>query len=137
MTSANAAKGKGFERDVFRFLAERFGRDVRRPHQEGFKDTGDIHLSPVAIQAKNWSDTTAALNEGLKGAETQAIHAGEKYGVVVIKKRGSGVGEARVAMSLRTFRSLIGRLLQAERLLQRYAPEAYHETHVPNLTAES
>lgn len=114
MTSANAAKGKAFERDVMRYLAEVFGRLVRRPHAEGFLDIGDLHLSPFVIQAKNFANTAHALDAGVSGAERQAFHADEPFGVAVIKKRGANVSEARVAMSLRTFRDVVKRLAAAE-----------------------
>lgn len=111
MTSPNARKGKDFERDVARFLMEDFGRSVRRPHPEGFEDVGDIHVGPFALQAKNYGNVTTALTEGLKGAEIQASRAEQPFGAVVIKRRGAPVGDARVAMSLRTFRALLARLL--------------------------
>lgn len=125
MPNPNGAKGNAHERAVRTYLADRFGRAVRRPRQEGFIDVGDIHLSPFALQAKNWADTTAALNVGVRDAEKQALAAEEDYGVAVIKKRGANVAEARVAMTLRTFRRLAARLLRAEALLRHHAPDAY------------
>jgi hypothetical protein len=110
MANPNGAKGKKFELDVFRYLALVFGRLVRRPHPEGFKDVGDIHLSPFVLQAKNWANTTAALNEGLAGAELQKKHADERWAVVVIKKRNANISQARVAMSLETFREVVQEL---------------------------
>lgn len=127
------AKGDAFERDVWHYLRERFARMARRPHQEGFKDVGDLHLSPFILQAKNYADTTSALNIGVRDAELQAVHAEETYGVAVIKKRGASVAEARVAMTLRTFRDVVDRLLRAESLLERYAFDAY-ELHAAALT---
>lgn len=128
MTSANAAKGKAFERDVVRFLAEVHGRQARRPHAEGFLDVGDVHLSPFVLQAKNYANVATALTVGVDGAERQAVHAEEPYGAAVIKKRGANVSEARVAMSLRTFRALVSRLKSAEAALYRSdADEAWLE----------
>lgn len=132
MANPNGAKGAQHERDTRRFLEAAFGRLVRRPHAEGFRDVGDIHLSPFVLQAKNWADTTAALNEGVKGAEVQAVHAAEPYGVAVIKKRGSNVSQARVAMTLATFRRVVARLLRAEALLRHHAPDAY-VTHIDKI----
>lgn len=132
MANPNGAKGASFERDVRRFLEESFGRAVRRPRNEGFKDVGDIHLSPFVLQAKNWADTTSALNAGVSGAEVQAVHAEEPYGVAVIKKRGSNISAARVAMTLATFRRLVTRLLRAEDLLRRHAPHEY-ELHASQI----
>lgn len=107
MTSANKAKGSRWELDIVRYLAERFGRKVRRPHAEGFEDVGDIHLSPFVLQAKNYSDVATALRVGVEGAEIQASRAEERYGVAVIKRRGKGAADAYVAMSLETFRDLV------------------------------
>jgi hypothetical protein len=114
MPNPNGAKGAAFERDVRRYLEEAFGRQVRRPHQEGFRDVGDLHLSPFAIQCKNYADVATALNVGVAGAELQAVHAEEAFGVAVIKKRGGNIADARVAMSLRAFRDLVERLHRAE-----------------------
>jgi hypothetical protein len=125
VANPNGAKGAAHERAVRSYLEEVFGRAVRRPRAEGFKDVGDIHLSPFVLQAKNWADTTSALNEGVRGAEVQVVHAAEAFGVAVIKKRGSNIAEARVAMTLRTFRDLAARLLSAEEHLRRTDPYAY------------
>lgn len=133
MTNPNAAKGAKFERDIVAFLRAVFERLVRRPHQEGFVDVGDIHLSPFVLQAKDWADVTSALRVGLAGAQAQARAAGEPYGVVVLKTRGSNISQARVAMTLTTFRDVVARLLSAERLLERYAPAAYHNEHLPTI----
>ena len=110
MTSANKAKGSRWELDIVRYLAERFGRQVRRPHAEGFEDVGDIHLSPFCLQAKNYADVATALRVGVEGAEIQADRAEETYGVAVIKRRGKGAEHAFVAMSLRQFRELVAEL---------------------------
>ena len=114
MSNPNGAKGKAFERITRRYLEEVFGRQVRRPHNEGFKDVGDLHLSPFAIQCKDYANVAAALDIGVAGAEVQAVNAGEAFGVAVIKKRGANISEARVAMTLRTFRDIAERLRLAE-----------------------
>lgn len=125
MSSANAAKGSRTELEAVRYLQEVFGRAAIRPHQEGFKDVGDIHISPFVIQAKNWGNVTAALNEGVKGATEQAVNAEEPYGAALIKKRGAGIAESRVAMTLRTFRRVLVRLRRAEELLLRADPASF------------
>lgn len=107
MTSANKAKGARWELDIVRYLAEVFGRKVRRPHAEGFEDVGDIHLSPFVLQAKNYADVSTALRVGTEGAEIQAARAGEPFGVSVIKRRGKGPADAYVCMTMRQFRILV------------------------------
>jgi hypothetical protein len=114
MANLNKAKGDRFELAITRYLAEVFGRQVRRPHQEGFRDVGDIHLSPFVLQAKDYSDVATALRVGVSGAEVQAVHAEEPYGVAVIKRRGKSAEHAYVAMSLSTFRAVVKRLRDAE-----------------------
>jgi hypothetical protein len=131
VSNANSAKGSAFERDARTFLAVAFGRAVQRPHHEGFKDVGDLHLSPFVLQCKNYANVAEALNVGVAGAQIQAVHAGEPYGVALIKKRNSGIAEARVAMTLATFRRVVARLRRAEELLARHAPEVFHEIHLP------
>jgi hypothetical protein len=109
MTNPNAAKGARWERDVRTFLAAVFGKLVRRPHQEGFKDVGDLHLGPFVLQCKDVSGLS--LPGAIRDAEKQAGHAGEPFGVVAHKVRGKGAAEATVSMSLATFRSLAAELI--------------------------
>lgn len=84
-------------------------------------------MPPFVIQVKNWGNVAAALNEGVKGALLQAVHAGEPFGVALIKKRGSGIAEARVAMTLRDFRRVAARLRRAEELLLRASPALFDQ----------
>jgi len=127
VSNPNGAKGKAFERDVMRFLADVFGRLVRRPHAEGFEDVGDLHLSPFVLQAKNYANVATALTAGVAGAEIQAQRAEEPFGVAVIKKRNAPIAEARVAMSLRTFRAIVRRLHSAEDTLAAHRPDLLRE----------
>ena len=126
MPHPNAAKGSLFESALAKYLKQQLGNAVR-PRQAGHKDIGDIHISPFIVQAKNWKDTTAALNEGVKGAEAQAVNAHELYGVAVIKKRNAPIHQARVAMTLATFVRIVLRLRRAEDLLLRADPARYDE----------
>lgn len=117
MTNPNKAKGDRWELDVTRYLAEEFNRQVRRPHQEGYKDVGDLHLSPFALQCKDVAGLS--LPATIRAAELQAGHAEEPFGVVVHKVRGKNVADGTVSMSLRTFRALAKRLHTAEAQLER------------------
>jgi hypothetical protein len=114
MANPNKAKGDRWELDLVRELAKLHGRQVRRPHQEGYQDVGDIHLSPFVIQAKNYRTVTEALNIGLAGAQVQAVHAEEPYGVVAVKRRGRPTSEGYIAMTVATFNDLAKRLRDAE-----------------------
>lgn len=105
MTSANAAKGKRWELAFRKFLALTFGRLVRHPHQEGFIDVGDLHLSPFALQLKDEARHNFASY--VRDAEKQAAAAEELFGVAVVKQRGKGAEDAYVVMSGRTFRDLV------------------------------
>lgn len=125
MPHPNAARGKRWELSTRRFLEETFGRRVRKPAQEGFLDVGDLHLSPWALQCKDEARHT--FSSYVDDAEAQALHAGEGYGGAVVKRRNQGVDRAYFVASLGTFRRVTARLLRAEELLQRHAPEAYAE----------
>lgn len=131
MSNPNAAKGRRWELAVTKFLQDVFGRRAFRPHQEGFKDVGDLHLSPFALQLKDEARHT--FSSYVDDAEEQARNAGEPYGAAVVKRRNTGVGFAYVVMSLRTFRRVTARLKRAEDLLQRHAPEVFHTQHVPEI----
>ena len=131
MSNSNKAKGSRTELEAVTYLQERFGRSAFRPHQEGHVDVGDLHLPPFVIQAKNWSDVTSALREGLVGARRQAAAAGEPFGVAWIKRRGKGPAGAYVVTDGETFRDVVDRLRRAEALLARHAPEIYHTEHLP------
>lgn len=118
MTNPNKAKGDRWERMIIVYLAAVFGRLVRRPRQEGFKDVGDIHLSPFIIQAKDVAGLS--LPATIRAAELQAGHAQELYGVVAHKVRGKGAAEGVVSMSLATFRALANDLITAKEKAWRY-----------------
>jgi len=106
VTTANQAKGAAWERDIRTYLTETLGRHVvRRPRNEGFKDVGDIHVSPFVLQAKNVAAIT--LSAFVEAAEAQAVNADEPFGVAVVKRRGKGAADGYVVMSLRTFRRVL------------------------------
>lgn len=112
MTNPNKDKGNRWERDVRAYLADTFGRLVRRPHAEGRFDVGDIHLDPFVIQAKD--EATHRFSAYIRAAEVQAERAEQPFGIAVVKQRGKGAAEGYVVMSLRTFRALADRLWRAE-----------------------
>lgn len=105
--TASKDKGTRWESAVVAYLNDN-GVRAYRPAQSGFKDHGDIHgVSPFVIQCKDWRDVMAALREGVDGAVVQAGHAGEDYGVAVIKRARRGVGEAYVVMRLEDWSRLL------------------------------
>lgn len=118
MTNPNKAKGDRWERAVMEYLAIAFGRLVRRPHQEGFRDVGDLHLSPFIIQCKDVAGLS--LPATIRAAEAQAVNAEEAFGVVAHKVRGKSAAEGTVSMSLATFRDVVERLQVAEDKAWRY-----------------
>jgi hypothetical protein len=105
VTHPNARKGAAWELAIRRYLEEDFGRQVRRPRQEGARDVGDLHLTPFILQAKDVANLS--LPATIRQAEQQAENAGEHFGVVVAKVRGRNVADGTVSMSLRTFRKLV------------------------------
>jgi len=135
VSNPNAAKGRRWELAVRKFLEEVFGRRVLRPHQEGFKDVGDLHLDPFALQLKD--EARHSFSSYVDDSEEQARNAQLPYGAAVVKRRNTGVGFAYVVMSLRTFRRVVARLRRAEALLQRYAPEVFHTEHLPEIEKDA
>lgn len=101
--SAQKDKGSRWERDIRDYANKILGRrtKVYRPAQTGYRDVGDLHgLTPFIFQAKNWQNTLAAIREGLDGAVKQAGHAGERWGVAVVKRARKPVGDAYAVMRL-------------------------------------
>jgi hypothetical protein len=127
--SAAKQRGTKWETDLVRalgaFFAGRFGLAPRRVAQEGFLDTGDLHgLSPFVGQAKDWRSWEAAIREGLDGAETQRVRAGEDYGVALVKRVRRSAGGGYAVLTVATFARVLLRLRRAESLLGEYAPDA-------------
>lgn len=123
--SAAKAKGTAWE-SALRDYLRTMGLPAYRPAQEGRFDTGDLHgLEPFIGQAKNWKDTVAALRVGTEGAEAQAAHAGQDYGVNFVKRARAGTDRGYAVMTVRTFAAVLVRLRLAEDLLARQAPEHY------------
>lgn len=101
MSNPSKRRGTQWEVDIRDFANRvlKHRTTAYRPAQDGHKDTGDIHgVSPFVLQAKNWRDTTSALRVGVDGAVKQAKHAGEKWGVAVVKRARKGVGEGYAVM---------------------------------------
>lgn len=109
MANPNAAKGKRWELAVRRYLEETHGRDVRKPAQEGYRDVGDLHLSPFALQCKD--EAKHDFSGYVRDANLQAAHAGEPYGAAVVKRRRHSTGDGYVVMDLRTFREFLDEYL--------------------------
>lgn len=127
--SRQTAKGTRWESAVRDFLnavfGGRWGLKVYRPRQSGFRDEGDLHgVSPFVLQAKDWRDVVSALREGVNGAVVQAEHAGEPYGVAVVKRARRPVGDAYAVLRLSDLARVIVRLRRAEALLEAHAPDA-------------
>lgn len=138
--STQKAKGTRWEvavRDALNGLfGGRYGLKAYRPAQEGFRDTGDLHgVSPFVIQAKDWRSVADALREGLNGAVLQAKHAGEPYGVAIVKRARRPVGDAYAILRLEDFARVLLRLRRAEALLEAAAPAAFL-AHAAETTAE-
>lgn len=103
MSHPNKAKGTAAESKAVQHAREH-GIPAYRPAQAGAKDVGDIHgFDNFVLQVKDYADVTAALREGVKGAQVQAVNAGRPYGVALIKNRRKSVGDWYVAMSYDDF----------------------------------
>ena len=92
MGSSERRKGVVWEQTVARWLRDR-GYRVRRTGVAGQQD-GDLVVDnlPYQLECKNQKDQTAAIRDGL-GQLTGP-------GVVVVKRRGKGPGDALAVMTL-------------------------------------
>jgi hypothetical protein len=80
----------------------------------GRLDEGDIDLGSceITIEAKNVQKIT--LSSFSDEAAREARNAGGGYGVVVVKRRNKGVGQAYTVMRLEDFCDLVTRFAQPE-----------------------
>lgn len=123
--SANTAKGTKWETALVRLLLT-FGITAYKPRAQGRFDVGDIHgLSPFVGQAKDWRNWEAAMREGLDGAEKQAGHANELYGVAFVKRARAATERGYAVTTVRTWALMLGRVRAAEARLLQLDPEAY------------
>ena len=119
MSAANKAKGTRFESEVADYLQGQ-GIDARRLPRAGVKDIGDVAFGlrktvptvSVVLEAKNRQGMD--LPTWIAESETEAANYQEKYPasgeavpVVVHKRRGKGVHQSYVTMSLDTFVDLL------------------------------
>ena len=101
MANPRKAKGTKFETEVKDLANDVLGHRTKayRPAQTGHQDVGDIHgVSPFIFQTKNWKDLVGALREGVDGAVKQAKHAGETWGVAVVKRARKNTADAYAVM---------------------------------------
>lgn len=123
MSAANKAKGTRFESEVAEYLQSQNIRAKRLP-RTGVKDIGDVAfpvtthplsgraLATIVVEAKN--RRSMDLPTWLAESETEAAFYQDKYPldgpaipVVVHKRRGKGVHQSYVTMSLDTFVELL------------------------------
>jgi hypothetical protein len=83
-------RGDRAERELAAILADQLGIPVRRKLGAGrLDDIGDIDgLPDTTVQAKNYTDITRALREGLDAAVRQQANAGTTHGVAFIRRPG-------------------------------------------------
>lgn len=113
MSNPQKAKGTRWETAVTRFLRDA-GLYAYKPRQEGFRDVGDIHVPPFALQAKDWKDVVGALREGTDGARVQRGHAGLPFGAAVIKRARRPIEDAYVVVRLGDFPDLVRAVTRGE-----------------------
>jgi len=106
VSNPRKAKGTRWETAVTRFLRDH-GVFAYKPRQEGFRDVGDVHAPPFALQAKDWKDVVSALREGTDGARVQAVHAGLPFGAAVVKRARKPVEDAYLVLRLGDLPALI------------------------------
>jgi hypothetical protein len=98
-------RGDRAERELAAILADQLGIPVRRKLGAGrLDDIGDIDgLPDTTVQAKNYTDITRALREGLDAAVRQQANAGTTHGVAFIRRPG---GRWFAAMTVEQFCTL-------------------------------
>lgn len=102
----NKRKGSRFEQDVVDYLAANGFPYAERRVQGGSHDRGDISGVPsTVIEVKNCG--RLELASWVAEAEREQANAKALVGVVCHKRRGHGVADAYVTMSLRAFVDLI------------------------------
>jgi hypothetical protein len=109
MSNRQKAKGTLWETTIVRFLKDQ-GIPAYRPAQSGTRDVGDVHASPVVIQAKDRQDVMAAIREGLDGVQLQVRNAGETYGVAVVKRARKPAADAYAVLRLEDLAAIIREL---------------------------
>jgi hypothetical protein len=106
MANPNKAKGTRWEVSVATFLRERGFTEVFRLAPGGEHDAGDIGGLPNwAIECRDRSKFDLAKN--VRDAELRAVHKNCRWGVAILKKRGSSVREGYVVMSLDQFAEVL------------------------------
>lgn len=121
MTSPAKAKGNRWELELLRYLAATAGKpgsyltNPLRPRQEGLEDSGDIHMWPFVIQAKNYASLADAMANGVEGYQRQRKVAKMPFGVAMIKRRGKGPADGYAVMSISDFMNVMDAVSFAER----------------------
>lgn len=107
MGSPAKRKGTAYESAVVKYLSEA-GIPARRVAQHGQLDLGDVHgIDPFVGQCKAYKDLTAALRDGVAGANVQAARMGRPYGVAFVKRPGKPIADGYAVMDLATFTRLL------------------------------
>jgi Holliday junction resolvase len=107
VSAANKAKGSRWERDLEEYL-NAWGSKCRRLPRAGSKDIGDLAIElksgrVIVIEAKDVR--TPAMADWLRQATVEAINYEDKYkvsayGMVAVKARQRGVGDARITLTV-------------------------------------
>jgi hypothetical protein len=113
MVTPAQRKGKGYEREVVKFLREA-GVSIYRQHDGGTDDTGDFIIGPFVVEAKAYRDTVRALREAMAESEVAAMRLPGHIPAALIKREGYGIGASYFVMSLRSLVLLMDKLREAE-----------------------
>ena len=100
--SASRARGTAFETEVVRFLAANGFPHAERLPLCGSRDRGDIAgVAGWTLEAK--SCRALDLASWSTEAKAEAVNAGTPWSAVIAKRRGRGVADSYVIVSLATF----------------------------------
>lgn len=113
MANPNKARGTRWEVAVASFLRERGFTEVFRLAPAGEHDAGDIGgLPDWALECRDRKAFNLA--ENIQDANKRTVHKNCKFGVAVLKKRGSQTANGYVVMDLNTFADVLSALAEKE-----------------------
>lgn len=101
MVNKSKARGTAWETAVVRFLQANGFLKARRKVQTGSLDEADVAVDDGNVFCAELKDCARiSLSEFIDEAVAEAKNAHSKWGLVIIKRRNRGVGEAYATMRL-------------------------------------
>src|ERR1039458_9776019 len=109
MVNRNKAKGTAHETATVRYLQENGFPKAERRALAGNSDKGDIVNIPAVIECKNAQ--RIELSTWCDEADVERINAGERFGILVIKRRNKGINKAYAVVPLSQMVELLNEVI--------------------------